>query len=64
MMQLHTLSSTVVLCTYTERRWDDVVAAIASLRVQTVPPVQILVVVDHNEVLRDRLVQHASFIRH
>jgi len=63
MMQHQRLSSTVVICTYTERRWDDVVAAIASLRVQTVPPVQIVVVVDHNDALRDRLVDHAPDLK-
>ena len=63
MMQQSTLSATVVLCAYTERRWDDIVAAIASLRAQTVPPVQIIVVVDHNETLRDRVVQHAPDLK-
>lgn len=51
------LSVTAVICTYTERRWHLVSAAIASLRKQTRPADQILLVVDHNprlaEALRD-----------
>ena len=62
-MQHPTLSATVIICAYTERRWDDIVAAIASLRVKTVPPVQILVVVDDNDTLRDRLTRHAPDLK-
>ena len=45
---------TVVICAYTERRWDSLVNAIASLRAQRRPPDQYLVVIDHNEQLFDR----------
>lgn len=38
----------VVVCAYTQRRWSDLVAAVASLRRQTYPPLELLVVVDGN----------------
>jgi GT2 family glycosyltransferase len=47
-------TSAVVVCAYTERRWDDVRAAIASLAAQTHRPDQVLLVVDHNPGLAAR----------
>ena len=47
----HTVS--VVICAYTERRWESLVNAIESLRVQRRRPDQVVVVIDHNhELLR------------
>ncbi len=62
-MQHFTMSATVVICAYTERRWNDIVAAIASLRVQTAPPAQVIVVIDHNDALRDRVARHAPDLK-
>ncbi|GAA0366487.1 glycosyltransferase [Actinoallomurus spadix] len=45
----------VVICAYTERRWDDVLAAVASVRAQRLAPHEIILVVDHNEALLERL---------
>ncbi|WP_037857198.1 glycosyltransferase family 2 protein [Streptomyces sp. NRRL F-5065] len=45
----------VVICAYTEERWEDVLAAVSSVRAQSRPPREILLVVDHNEALRRRL---------
>lgn len=45
---------TVVLCTYTQRRWDSLLRAIASLRSQRRPPDQYLVVIDHNQPLLEQ----------
>jgi glucosyl-dolichyl phosphate glucuronosyltransferase len=45
----------VVICAYTERRWDEVLAAVGSIRAQRLEPHEIIVVVDHNEALRERL---------
>ncbi|MFB4316961.1 glycosyltransferase family 2 protein [Actinomadura sp. 21ATH] len=45
----------VVICAYTDRRWDDVHAAVASVRAQEHPPEEIVLVVDHNRELHDRL---------
>jgi GT2 family glycosyltransferase len=50
-------TATVVICAYTEDRWDDIVAAVASVRAQDVADgvlVEVLVVVDHRPVLLER----------
>ncbi|WP_067481471.1 glycosyltransferase family 2 protein [Actinomadura hibisca] len=52
---MSTLAISVVICAYTERRWDDVHAAVASVRAQRHAPEEIIVVVDHNPALHDRL---------
>jgi glucosyl-dolichyl phosphate glucuronosyltransferase len=46
----------VVICVYTERRWDDILAAVGSVRGQSLPAHEIIVVVDHNPALERRLV--------
>jgi glycosyltransferase involved in cell wall biosynthesis len=48
------LDISVVICAYTEERWDDLVAAVHSVQRQDVPPQQIIVVIDHNPVLLER----------
>lgn len=45
----------VVICCYTEQRWDDVLACIAATLSQRRPVAEIVVVVDHNERLFTRL---------
>ncbi|UVJ39576.1 glycosyltransferase family 2 protein [Arthrobacter sp. CJ23] len=47
----------VVICTYTTRRWDQLLDVIESVRDQTVPAQEVLVVTDHNEELYRRLIQ-------
>ncbi len=44
----------VVICAYTEQRWDDLSTAIESCRRQTHRPARMIVVVDHNERLLAR----------
>ena len=46
--------ATVVICVYTEKRWDDIVAAVGSVRAQDVRAAEVLVVVDHNPALLER----------
>lgn len=56
----------VVICAYTEARWDALAAALTSVRGQTAPPEEIIVVIDHNEALLARARQvftGASVIR-
>jgi len=48
-------SVSVVICAHTERRWDDTLAAVASVRSQSQPPKEVIVVVDHNRPLYERL---------
>ncbi|MFF5937500.1 glycosyltransferase family 2 protein [Streptomyces sp. NPDC012508] len=45
----------VVICVYTEDRWEDILAAVDSVRNQSHPAREILLVVDHNERLLARL---------
>jgi len=48
---------TIVICAYTEKRWDRLLDVIESVREQTVTPEEILVVIDHNEALYERLIE-------
>ncbi|MEW2574496.1 glycosyltransferase family 2 protein [Streptomyces sp. NPDC047070] len=45
----------VVICVYTEDRWEDILAAVTSVRTQSRPARETLLVVDHNQALLDRL---------
>ena len=45
----------VIICGYTEDRWDDLLAAVDSAQRQSLPPLEVLVVVDHNPRLLERL---------
>ena len=45
----------VIICVYTEERWDDLLAAVGSALDQSLPPLEVLVVVDHNPPLLERL---------
>ncbi|MFF7799367.1 glycosyltransferase family 2 protein [Streptomyces olivaceus] len=47
----------VVICAYTEDRWEDILAAVSSVRAQSRPALETLLVVDHNEALRERLLK-------
>jgi hypothetical protein len=48
-------SISVVLCAYTEERWEALSAAVDSVRRQTVRPREIIVVIDHNARLLARV---------
>jgi len=52
---MHKLSITVIICAYTEKRWDDLLAALESMRAQTHLPDEVMVVIDHNPTLYERL---------
>lgn len=52
-----TPSVSVVVCAYTEERWDDLLRCVAALRAQTAPPDEIVVVIDHNERLYTRALE-------
>jgi GT2 family glycosyltransferase len=51
------VSATVVICVYTEKRWDDIVAAVRSVAAQDVRAAETLVIVDHNPGLLSRAQQ-------
>src|ERR1700737_1998320 len=50
----------VIICAYTEERWDDLVAAIESVQGQTLPAKEIIVVVDYNQQLLQRVQDHIA----
>lgn len=52
------LTVSVVICAYTEARWNDLLAAVASLQNQTQTPQEIIVVIDHNPALLERARAH------
>ena len=52
MTQVHDIS--VIICAYTEERWNDLVAAVASVQQQTIKCREIIVVIDHNLTLLKR----------
>ncbi|MEU7325718.1 glycosyltransferase family 2 protein [Streptomyces griseoviridis] len=45
----------VVICVYTEDRWEDILAAVSSVRAQSRQARETLLVVDHNQALLERL---------
>jgi len=47
----------VVICAYTERRWDDITRAISSALDQTPGPSRVILVVDHDDALYRRAFQ-------
>nr|WP_185031146.1 glycosyltransferase family 2 protein [Streptomyces candidus] len=52
---MHRLTVSVVICVYTEDRWQDILAAVSSVRAQSRPAAETLLVVDHNPALGQRL---------
>lgn len=49
-------SYSVVICVYTEDRWDQICAAIESVQAQSLLGAELIVVVDHNPALYKRIV--------
>ncbi|MCT9930892.1 glycosyltransferase [Planotetraspora sp. A-T 1434] len=49
------LRTSVVICVYTEDRWDDIRAAVDSVRAQRRQPHELIIVVDHNPGLHLKL---------
>ena len=45
----------VIICTYTESRWDELLAAVSSVQRQSIPLQEIIVVIDHNPGLLARV---------
>ena len=48
------LTASVVICTYTDRRWELFAEAVGSLLRQSRPPHEIILVIDHNDELLAR----------
>jgi len=54
-MTLVTPDISVVICTYSEARWADLVEAVDSVRRQSEPCRELIIVVDHNQALLERI---------
>lgn len=50
----------VIICAYTEKRWDDLVTAVESVQRQTLSPREIIIVIDHNPALLKRVQEHIA----
>lgn len=50
----------VIICAYTEDRFNDLIAAVESVQRQTCPPCEIIVVIDHNPGLLRQVQEHIS----
>ncbi|OLE06098.1 MAG: family 2 glycosyl transferase [Ktedonobacter sp. 13_1_20CM_4_53_11] len=50
----------VIICAYTEKRWDDLVAAVESVRQQTLKFDEIIIVIDHNPILLKKVQDHIA----
>jgi GT2 family glycosyltransferase len=48
------MTVSVVVCAYTAERWAQIVAAVASVRRQSAPPLETILAVDHNPALARR----------
>jgi GT2 family glycosyltransferase len=48
----------VIICAYTEERWYDLVAAVKSLQNQSFPAREIIIVIDHNTPMYERVRGH------
>ena len=57
-MSVQSRDISVIICAYTQRRWDDLVAAVKSVRQQTLPAAETIVVIDHNPKLFKRVQDH------
>ena len=53
-------SVSVIICAYTMRRWDDIVAAVDSVVGQSRDATEILLIIDHNDQLYEQAAQHFS----
>lgn len=57
------LSVSVIICAYTEQRWDDLGKAVASVQQQTEPPEEIILVIDHCPALLERAARELAGIQ-
>jgi GT2 family glycosyltransferase len=49
------LKASVIVCAYTEKRWPQIIMALDSVTRQTVPAHEVIVVIDHNPALYERV---------
>jgi GT2 family glycosyltransferase len=56
------MSTSVVICAYTMDRWDALAAAVSTSLDQSLPPVEVIVVIDYNEELYERATRELTQI--
>src|ERR1700722_12638192 len=61
--ELLMLTVSVVICAYTEERWDDTLRAVASVQTQQPAPLDVILVVDYNPELHTRLAEQLPDVR-
>lgn len=62
-MSSTTSSLTVIICTYSLKRWADLRAAVTSAMQQSLPVLEVIIVVDHNDALYDRVRRSMPAVR-
>jgi GT2 family glycosyltransferase len=50
----------VIICTYSEGRWDGLMSSVGSVQQQTLPPKEIIIVIDHNPRLLKKVEEQVS----
>ena len=56
------MNVSVIVCAYTEKRWDDLVSCIESIQAQDEKPFEVILVIDHNSALLARAKEHLPAI--
>lgn len=51
------LEFSIIICAYTEKRWDSILQVVEAIQDQTLPPQEIILVIDHNPDLYRRASQ-------
>jgi glycosyltransferase involved in cell wall biosynthesis len=57
------LAVSVIICTYTQRRWEALLAVVASVGRQTHPALETIVVIDHNSELLEQALAELTDVR-
>jgi glucosyl-dolichyl phosphate glucuronosyltransferase len=57
------LTASVIICAYTEERWDDTLRAVASVQTQEPAPLEVILVIDYNPELQRRLTEQLPDVR-
>ena len=57
------LDASVIICAYSMDRWDDLCAAVSSVRSQTSGPAEVILVIDHNTALLERALVQFDEVR-